>query len=374
MTYKIIGAIRLCDFSPSFALAVAVCENEPGYWLQVISPESEKILEFTALGHDDSTGVVRLTERPISIGDDYVHAFIERMGGVHIGTTKELNLQFRAALNSSKTSTPVKLTLSEHLGDRTRAKELRQNLFEEVAETFGNLAGESFVNSAARCQLWSILEREAVDRDALERIRRMRSHLTAKVLQDGTVQIDLHAIQPADIRIDFVEVEASMQAEFRDGGPPSTPVADLTGLPSSDAPTVITILAALDRSPRQEERLAILLRSLILYPDVTRQAVERYEDPAQMARNAIHHLRSTMDYLSGDEQSRQGWIAKLVPKLVSDAYPRRRGMILYYLAVHLGDFRSISAQIHHWVSKSVAFDVVGMSEQILGALEEREPS
>jgi hypothetical protein len=113
-----------------------------------------------------------------------------------------------------------------------------------------------------------------------------------------------------------------------------------------------------------------MLRSLILYPAPAQQALDRYNDRAQMAKNAAIFLRSATSDIPMDqgEEIRERAVSGLIRRLVTDSYPRRRGVMLYYLAEHLSDFDLVAREIRDIVMASAARDIEVVRERILQAI------
>lgn len=371
--FFIAGAIRLADYNPSFGLTVVRRVDDEGCWVQIIAPNSGRVQGFKRLSSEDSSDVNSVGPKTVKIGSPYIFAFIDKNGGLHLGSAKDLRVEFNIALVDPRTSTATKLAISECVADRSRSREFRKQLEGEFEAAFGRAVAGSFVNSMARSQLWDLLESVAIDKEALKRIQDTRPRITVKVSKDD-VEVDLGDLDLNDVSIDFKDIQERLREEFVGGGGFSDiQVTDLSGLPSSDDPTVVTILAAVERSPRQEERLAIILRSLILYPDVAKQMIERYHDRAKMAGNAVDVLRTVL--LGSEaferEEGRVFMIARLIPKFFADAYPRNRGELLYYLSAHLFDFPVVAEEIRALVNKTNAMDVVFMKGRIFEMLDKR---
>lgn len=365
--------MRLCDYHPSFGLAVAVRVGTPGYWLQVTAPRSQIVAGFSPLSINDTADVDVIADRPIQIGDAYIHAFLDLSGGLYLDTASDLQVVFNVALNSSKTSNAVKLAISEQLEDSRRTRALRERLIAVVGQTFGSAASQSFGNSTARAQLWELLEASAVSAIALARIRRARPRVLAHLAPDGSVDVDLDAVDAADLKISKEDIVSRLAGAFERRPPDNRrlPRVDLSGLPGRSDPSVANILEAVELSPRQEERLAILIRSLLIYPTAGRQALQSYQDSAAFAQGAVGILRGIFDSLpiDADERTREQQIYAVIPKLISRAYPRRRGAILFYFAEHLADFPIIASQIRRITERSQAFDVNEARSEIEAALD-----
>lgn len=368
--FRIVGAMRLSDFYPAFALAVAVRGTEPGFWLQVLGSNTQRVIGFAPLAETDDEDVQPLEETPIRLGGAYVHAFIDKRGGLLLGTADALRVELGVAMRDAKTSAPVKLEISEHLGDARGAKELRSKLTTSVARAFGQSAGSVFGDSVARTRLWEMVEGLAANPDALARIRKLRPRLVAHADNAGGIWIDLSALDPSDVTVSFEEVAARMQAEFGKGlGPEGLRRADLSGLSNIADPTGQTIVEAMTRSPRQEERLAILLRAMILNPEAAERALSRYKDPAVMARTAMELFAGAMSTIRATpEQQRPERLAPEIMRTIKSAYPRRRGAILYYFAEHLSDFPVIERLLRSITADSRAQAISVLRPHILAAL------
>jgi hypothetical protein len=142
--------MRLCDFHPSFGITVVAKDGSPAHWIQVREPGSQRIASFSQISPADSADVDLLTDRPIRIGDPYVHAFLDRKGDIYLDTAAELKLQFNVALNDKKTSSAVKLAIIEQMSEPGRTRQTRDRLVDRFNRAFGERAAQSFENSAAR--------------------------------------------------------------------------------------------------------------------------------------------------------------------------------------------------------------------------------
>ncbi|PVM78449.1 hypothetical protein DDF65_15475 [Caulobacter radicis] len=345
-------------------------EDEPGYWIQVIASGSRTIDRFAPISDEEVGLISRQVAIPVRLGGVYVHAFIDRSGGLHLDRAENLKTQFNIAISHPDTSMPVRLAIAECMTDVDRARRQRDALHKEFLNRLGQRAATSFLNSAATGQLWGLLERHAISSDARGRIRACRSRITAEVSSDG-ISVDLSAVRLEDLNIDFSEIGPRLTQAFGYGAYASPQVADLSGLPFSETPTGMTIVSAVERSPRQEERLSILLRAAILYPSAFRSAISQYSDPAFMTNQALRLLRGGfVDELSDIEARRVAQVAAIVPKLFSMAYPRRRGAMLYYMAVHLGDHAPIAKTIYELAARSVARDIDLVRPRIIEMFED----
>lgn len=369
---KIVGVLRVCDYRPTFALAVARNSSDSNLWIQVSAPASDLIERFTLLPEADVSDVQEVDGPSVEIGDKYIHAFIDRAGGLYLDSANELRVVLNVALNDPQTPGVVRLTISELLHDQLRSVELRNALATDLSNSFGYESGQAFLSSSATGKLWEILELNALNEAALERIRRSRGRVSARI-QNGTTEIDISAISAADLRISEEDIARHLGIAMGELSFSSDmPRANLSGLPDSTEPTVLTIMEAMRRSPRQEERLAILLRALILHPAPALTAMDRYVDPAQMANQAIASLKKmTADFQDQPEIRRQIIIASLMRTIFRDAYPRRRGALLFYFAEHLSDFPEVADALQQLLRNSRADAVEVLRDRIERALANR---
>jgi hypothetical protein len=370
---EIIGAALICNFHPSFAIAIGKHPARPGYWAQILNPSSQKIIGFAPLSEDyfEDINFVEANIQ-ISTGDIYIHAFLDKSGSLYLDTAKNLQVLFGVALNDPATASPVKLSISENMDKIYRVRQFRSGVADAVAVSFGGYAGQSLSNSTARSSLWDLLEAAAVDDHARRRIQNVRSRLLARISNDGSVDVDLTFLNPEDINVTVEEIVSRLQGNLgRRRGGLEMPRVDLSRLPSSADPTIITILDAVKRSPRQEERIAILIRSLILHPLPALRAMEIYKDSAQMAQSGVAMLRDR--FAHGSENLNEYWlVSQLVPiirRLISGAYPRRRGVMLFYFAEHLSDFPPIAGVLRQVLDGTSARDVEELRPIILKALD-----
>ena len=371
---RIVGILRLCDYQPALAAVVVERSDFEGLWYQSSCALTKKVIGFTQVSDVDLAEIESMPGPNVSEGDDYVHAFIDWKSRLHFGSASELTVQFDIAMSMKVTSTSVKLSLSDLKPNRSARNELRKKAAAEVSSQFGQGSSKLFVDSILRGQLWMVLEDAASGSESLRRIKKMRHLLSATLDKAGDLAINISALDPSDIRVGTDEIIDHMRQEFGLLSPPfDLPVANLSGLPNSAEPDIMTITEAITRSPRQEERLAILLRSLLLYPAPAIQVLERYEDEAKMARAAVDLLRyyNARSYFGSSERERELRIAQIIPRIVSDAYPLRRGEMIYYLAVHLRDFSHIADTIRNLLSRSNSQNIAVIKEKIIERLNEQ---
>ena len=104
-------------------------------------------------------------------------------------------------------------------------------------------------------------------------------------------------------------------------------------------------LAGIADLPRWEARIAAFLIHSIYSPSETARELDHYEDASSHGQKALERLRrsNVLNALSVDQAAEE--ISTLVPNLVSESYPLRRGRLLLELAITLGEFEVVSNSI-----------------------------
>ncbi|HEX4712842.1 hypothetical protein [Phenylobacterium sp.] len=357
--FRIISVLRYSDFHPAFGLPVAVLPGDDKLWVQVRDQFSQRIVDFHAIEDVSVTTVDRIADIGVKVGRPYVHAFFDRQGQLYLDTAEGLRTILRIAFESPATPLSTKLAISEQLADAPAQKLVREDLLEIFSKVFGAAAARSYENSAVRSRFWALLESAAVSAEVRERIQRLRPRLLASVGDYGKITVDASLLNPSDLTIELKEIVAKLAGEFRgiSGHVGKLPRVDLSSVRNLHDPTAIAIINAVKLSPRQEERVALLMRGVLLHPLSGMEALRLHRESASFARTATEYMRQSLDAGPIDEKGREIILAKAVRRLFTDCFPLQRGKLLYYLAVHLGEFPILRSAISASLDRSHAFSV-----------------
>jgi hypothetical protein len=370
---KIVGAIFPADFSPSFGIVIST--GNGGFCIQVGNLTQDTIAEFVEIPAEDLEGVQFLDGPFVNLGDKLHIVFRDHARQYYAGDLINVESLLRIALNKPKTPLVVKLAIAELSSSNQEVKIYRQYLANSIGSVLGENTSRLFQSSDLRIRLWDIVEAAASSAEARRRIISSRVRMLAELSVDGEILVDIRIIDPLDIRINRDEVIQKLADEYGGASAPFVmEKANLNRLQDSEDPTHLTVLDAVRRSPRQEERVAIMIRALILYPKAAAFALERYTDPASMAEGIFRNIRNTLspgsDQLSFKDEHHV--IATLIPRILRGVYSRRLGTFLYYLALYLNDYSDIAVQIRKSLDTRKSLSVQAFRSKIEDALAGRD--
>lgn len=370
----IIGVVRYTDDIPSFALPILSNSLGERLYIQVRHHMTQAVIGFEELSDLSRADLDHETHAPVSAGDSYVHGFIDRKGQLYLDVAANLKAPLSVALNDERTPTVTRLTISELIGDFITQSQIRRNL----AREFGGMASDAaraYESSAVRSRLWSILEGAAVDEAAAVKVRNHRSRLIAEVDKNLEIRIDLSVINiSALVTISEDEIERRLRSEFSELGTrrDKLPKVDLSQVRQLHDPTPLKIIEAVKLSPRAEERIAILLRAILVHPHAGFGALTLYDEASQFGSQAVGAMRGRVSESDlEDSDILEMRVAQLVSRLFTDSYPMRRGELLYYLALHLSEFPNVNGAIRAALSRSLAQNVDFLRADIEAILDHR---
>jgi hypothetical protein len=350
--YKIVGIVPYTAFYPAFALPILAHDDRPGvFFVQVMSETSQEVINFIRLDDFDEDDLTIRALGTVALGENYNHAFIDRRGEVYLDTIVGLRQLLLAAVNRSITPLTTKLAILEQLGDVQRQAEVRAKLVQSISDRLGAQAGAAYRQSTLRSRFWDLLVAAAANPPAADRIRRVRPRLDAQFSPGGAIDVEVSALDvDRDLNASLSSIVCQLSHEF--GGETYEPQLRRIDLSEFGTdPTSDDILRAVQSSPRQEERVAILIRALLVHPTAGLSALRRVNDNARYACAVVEKLRRRVGENMHDRQQ-ELVIASLIPKMLSDAYPMRRGEMAYYLAAHLADFPYIASVLSDRMARS----------------------
>ncbi|CAN5408160.1 hypothetical protein BH10PSE5_BH10PSE5_06590 [soil metagenome] len=357
----IFSASRYATFFPAFALPIARDGSRiEDLYVQIMDDRSQKIIGFSKLSGPLGDQEGQPYDIPISIGEDYIHAFVDRKGELYLGPIEDLKTILQIALNDPKTPLSTKLSICDQLGEVQVFREIRRQLEGSILAHLGSQAASGYINSNIRSRFWDILSSSATSPNAKHKIERARIHLDATMDSDGDIRVDASSIDvERDIFLTIDSIVQQLNSEFQDdrSSIDHLPAVDLSGVKMD--PTPGEIISAVRSSGRQEERLAILLRALLVYPASGVAALQAYQDTGAFTQTALGMIRQRILMRSGavPEDEREALIAQLIPTLFKNTYPLRRGELLYYLSLHLYDFRLARSTIKSILDRTRASNV-----------------
>jgi hypothetical protein len=241
---------------------------------------------------------------------------------------------------------------------------MRAQLRRVILESTGQEAAQAFYEgSILRSILWSKLVDAAINADAARRMLHARTKIEVKVGTNGAIELDLSAIDPRDYAgTSAAQLAAELQQELECVIPA---VIDLKSIETQveslnviQGGRVSSALRRIKNTPRQEERIALLLDEILRDPTIGSSVLLQYaQDRAKFATHALSKIREMIPIANigggGDEQA----IATLVPAFFAYTYPMNRGRLLYFLAKHLAKYPLINEAIDNSLRRTASMFV-----------------
>lgn len=375
---KIIGVARYTSSVPAFALPIVARDKDsPELFVQVLGADNRTIEAMREVEGMNASHYTPVDGPEIHAGRPYVHAFVCKDNRLVLGPIEEIKTFLRIALSDKTTPLTTKLSIAEFMNLHEDVSIYRSAINIDIANSLGVIAGKEYQDTAVRGRLWEILDSAATSPDAKARISKIRPAVFARVTDAGIV-IDIDAIDPKDINVKADQIVRRLSSEF---GNTSFKVddierVDLSKIGNLDNPTVGGLLSAIQLSKRQEERLALLIRSILVYPSVGLELLSGYSDPAGFTDRIAGLLRNLFrgSAYQMPTSQRELAVAKLIKPIFTASYPLRRGVLLHDLAMHLSDFDHISGELSRVLSNSSAKDVHAYRSRIAQLIADRSPA
>jgi hypothetical protein len=391
-----------------FALPIFVHpENASILLIQEVREISGKIGAFKILAETDLPLLATQNAVEAVVGGNPIYAFVADDGNAYAGDAIQLQTLLRdfSAKNPSRYGT--NLQIAELIGSETDRKIARAKMRHAVAEHAGANAAADFYTGALRSILWTALVQGAPNEEIAGRILNVRSRLDASV-DDGALVFDLEAIPPADrATISIEKLEARILSEFellptKTLSEPS-PESNNSDVENSQR-EVAELLQRIGRCGRQEERIAIVMDSIIANRSAGLSALLQYgTDRAKFANSALDLLRGIFfqrnnlasELLAQNKSTSQSelflpnlslgtreaplpeiiashdpelMMALLIPRLFTRQYPMSRGELLFYLSRHLAKWPKVNQAIRQSLNRTASIYVDDWREAIEGYL------
>ncbi|MCA1433354.1 hypothetical protein I6F33_10230 [Bradyrhizobium sp. BRP20] len=307
-----------------------------------------------------------------ALGDEQIYAFIAAPGKFHFGTLDTLRTRLEHFAEANASRAGLVLQIRELIGSPQEKKSARIRMRRILLDEQGSEAAKSFYEgSVLRSVLWRCLVSGATDREMATRILNSRGRLSAEIKTDGSIAIDISALSSEDqAAIDRKVLSEKILLEF-DPQPTGTIRArdDYRLNFEQDAKNLLDQLA---RIRRQEERMAVLMSTILDNPLVGKAALVEYgRDRAKFADWTVKELRKI--FMDTNWPSDERVIATLVPKLFTKQYPLARGDLLLYLARHLAKWPVVKSAIQKCLERTNSMLVDLQRAEIEKALSKGEP-
>jgi hypothetical protein len=313
-----------------------------------------KILEDYALGD-----AIPVNGPLAAVGGDLVHVFVTENGLPYAGKLNDLCPVMDGFISRHPNEHAVILQIKELVGSDQEKKVARLTMRENIVRSAGaSAAGAFYEGDTLRSALWGRLLNFATDAESAARILAVRPRLSATIQQDGSIKLDIGALDVRDaVRIDQEVLRAELLAEFAPLSSDQTsqmPHHDIKPDNILQTEQVSDLLRKISHTARQEARIAILADSILRDRETGMSALVQYkEDRAKFATWALHELRSSLLFNQNRSASMDDEvIANLIPRFFTKAFPLSRGDLLYHLAWHLAKWPKINAAIGNSLNKT----------------------
>jgi hypothetical protein len=224
------------------------------------------------------------------------------------------------------------LQIAELVGTVEEKRSARADMYRLVSSSSGSQVGRAFYEgSVLRSALWNILLANASSEESARKIVKMRPRISAK-FEGDSIKLDLSAIEESDYAISQAAIVKQLESELE-------PIADTVKEAKKDlvGPSVAKALHTLRRASRQEERIAILLDTLLRDREAGEHLLSVYSgDRAKYANAVVRQLRKTLSSPNKAPEQHDAALVEIALRAFSRGMPLNRVQLLYYLSRYLG--------------------------------------
>lgn len=335
----------------SFALPIFSHPDDPALRIiQDVDQYTGKLASFAILENLSSLEVMPVAGATAQIGEDLIFAFVDEKRIPFAGTLKSLSGNLRAYLKRCPDDISTGLQIIELVGSAAEKKRARSDMRSLISSVSGEKVGTAFYRgSVLRSALWERLVALLPDSDSVFRALRIRSKLDVVVGASGRVSLKIDALEERDRRfVDESTLARAIEEDFELSALSPEHLFPAALKPSNlmQQERVAVSLNRIRRARRQEERLALLLATILEDRDTGLSLLRQYRhDRAQATDKALVELRDAMLTTAGDGQADELIVAKLIPRFFTVQYPLSRGKLLAHLARHLARWPHVNDAI-----------------------------
>lgn len=311
------------------------------------------------------------------IGDPEVFALIAPDATAHAGPRSELSPIVRRWVEKIE-SPLLRMSFARFCGDQNIAYRSAAEAVNAKTVEFGSKeqAARWFMDSVVILDLLKVIEDTPVaalnfrgEEDVVGETPRIEFTKDAKIsikVQKGklnNINSDSGRKEEVLSIANFVKAATGYNVDIKEAIEARTAHFTIGGPPTRNAEGLIE---GIKRRSRQEERLAMVLKSFIEDGPTGQLVLETYSDRATFARNAISYVQNLN--ISGSTKEIELQIARAIPTIVKMAYPMQKGQILLDLASILGGHTYIGQVIRSLTTRSRASNVLILKEWIISKL------
>ena len=311
----------------------------------------------------------------VELGASEVIGIVDPTGVPHAGTQEEI-----ASIASNWLS-----SIDSPLTRMSFARFCKNDLVELEAATsvYHNLrAGFRDENSAISCLVYFLFTREFLSvHDSNPRSDRYNSRDAELQFEftAGEIKIRIEAHDEIGFDVGKHDNDSRLSAIMRllnritgrdvllEGSVANT-LFEMSGLPEQKrGPGPAEVEMSVERSNRQEQRLAILLRKLILNPASGRKLAENHRDRAKFVNRVLPHIVHATARLETSEEVELE-VARNLPSIIAASYPLQRYRLVRDLVEYLSDFPRLKAALRDFAEQSNAWEIGKHRAELLDRL------
>lgn len=374
---RVIGYIPLGSDVAGFGIPVFSGQlQDSNLSIQSIDELTGRVGSFLKL-QDRDARIVHLQGPSASIGDKQIYVFVLAPANVQIGTLQSIGPVLKSYLKSENSDPSTILQIQELIGTNYEKKIARIKMRKALLNDYGPATARSFYEgSVLKAVLWDRLLAAASNEEMAKRILKNRGKLNAEINSEGSIKLDISALTQEDLKVINVEdIINGITLEF--DTQPARAELELLSNGTADhdfakvQEQVSTLLREIKTTGRQEERISLLLRSILEDQVLGLTAVIQYQnDRANLANWVLNEIRSSLLNSYKDSRSVEIFIAALVPKLFTKHFTLSRGELLFYLAKHLADWQRINDAIQKTLDRTRSIFVNNWRPEIQGLLHD----
>ncbi|MCR9080041.1 MAG: hypothetical protein NXH78_13175 [Hyphomonadaceae bacterium] len=376
-TYRIIGGWTADESSQGFLVPIFKRNGSDGFFLQIC--KDSLIVEFRRLEVDSDLKIFPVTSTYfVTEGDSQMFCY-------HLGKMLFLSGSREQMLDFVDGQT-------DHLADRNPALAVQiENLRTEdsnvtklrkrILEQYSSMsmdASYAYKNSVAREVGWEKIEKRlASDEELLTKFREHRSDYDFHFGERGELKIRIHSerntIPTEVLESALIDASISLDSTFDE-------LIDVAGEEIQHGEYVDDFLIhhVFDKAPRQETRLALVLKMAIERPKHAGIILSQYEDDAMYANQMARTLGNFIIRrgLSSQKQVLRA-VEDHLPLFFNKSFYKSRGVLLVELAKHLGNFEEVYEFLKWKVGESESKMLIPFFDEIeyhLRTWSERRPN
>lgn len=354
-----------------FVLPVFSANDGQTLWAQEPDLSSERIVGFFPLERDASEKVVETASKlECRSGGPLIFGFSDQEGRVQFGSLAELHAcltNFMAESDDISTN----LQIAELIGSKSQRQQQRTAMIDLVRGSVGENSAENFGRTSILLStIWSSLLKHANNSPEVLKSLSDRQRwilLSADHSLEGLFPLNVMEWLRDEISVDLTRLLRDIREET-----PEALAAHHDIKPSVLQEQIRAEIESITSEPRQEARIAKIIRRMMESPGMGRHLLMEYTDRAGFARKIIKLLQTHSRYF--ELGPAPDFIQWLMHEVFTISYPRQRGVLLYELANHLSEYPifadAIRSLTHHSNSEAVRF----AREEIIERLENPGPA